>query len=233
METYFYLYDLQRSKKREDSPMSDFSARWQKRETKKLRTRIRESVKAPPPIRPRIEQASRQIQLQITKLNANSSKLREKESAVFNKVVASLQKHDREHANMLANELAEVRKMNKMITSAKLALEQIALRLNTIQDLGDVTAMLSPTMGVIKGVRSQLIGVVPEAQSEIGEISNLLGGILADAGQMGPATSINFEVANDEANKILAEAGAVAEQAMREKFPDLPVTALEKEESFS
>jgi division protein CdvB (Snf7/Vps24/ESCRT-III family) len=49
-----------------------------------------------------------------------------------------LQKHDTEHANVYANELAEVRKMIKTVTSSKLALEQIVLRLNTITELGDM-----------------------------------------------------------------------------------------------
>ena len=51
----------------------------------------------------------------------------------------------------------------------------------------------------------------------------LISSILVDAGQLG-AGVINFESANEEADKILAEAGAVAEQKMRDKFPDLPNT---------
>jgi division protein CdvB (Snf7/Vps24/ESCRT-III family) len=203
--------------------MSNFSSKWQKQYQPGLGSRIKDSIKTPPPLRPRIEQASRQIGVQITKLEAHSARLREKEGTLFNKVVSSIQKHEKEHANMLANELAEIRKMDKMVTSAKLALEQISLRLNTIQDLGDITAMLSPTMGIIKGVRSQLTGLVPEAQSEIGEISDLLSSILSDVGQMNP-TPINFETANEEAEKVLAEAAAVAEQTLRQRFPDLPVT---------
>jgi division protein CdvB (Snf7/Vps24/ESCRT-III family) len=205
------------------SQMSGFSSKWQKQDEAGFASKIRDSIKTPPPLRLRIEQASRQISVQITKLEGNSARLREKESTLFNKVVSSLQKHEKEHANMLANELAEIRKMDKMVTSAKLALEQISLRLNTIQDLGDITAMLSPTMGIIKGVRSQLTGLVPEAQSEIGEISDLLSAILSDVGQMNSAP-INFETANEEADKVLAEAAAVAEQTMRQRFPDLPIT---------
>ncbi len=210
--------------------MSNFSSKWQKRNEQGFASRIKDSIKTPPPLRSRIELASRQIGVEITKLEANSTRLREKEAGLFNKVVSSLQKHEREHANMLANELAEIRKMDKMVTSAKLALEQIALRLNTIQDLGDITAMLSPTMGIIKGVRSQLTGLVPEAQSEIGEISDLLSAILSDVGQMN-AAPINFETANEEAERVLAEAAAVAEQTMKQRFPDLPITENESSQS--
>jgi hypothetical protein len=34
--------------------------------------------------------------------------------------------------------------------------------------------------------------------------------------------TINFDSANEDAQKILAEASSVAEQRIKEKFPDLP-----------
>ena len=34
--------------------------------------------------------------------------------------------------------------------------------------------------------------------------------------------NLNFEAANDEAEGIVAEASAVAEERIKEKFPDLP-----------
>ena len=163
--------------------------------------------------------------MQIAKLDATSAKLRERDSSIFNKVVAAISKHDTQHANILANELSEVRKMNKLVTQAKLALEQITLRLNTVQELGDIVVTLSPAMGVIRNVRSGLVSVIPEAEHEIGEISGLLSSILVDAGQLG-AGVINFESANEEADKILSEAGAVAEQRMRDKFPCRPENAV-------
>jgi division protein CdvB (Snf7/Vps24/ESCRT-III family) len=201
--------------------MSQFSNRWTKSSEDGITNRIKDTVRSPGPLKPRLEMATRQIQVQISKLDATSAKLRERDSSIFNKVVASIQKHDTQHANILANELSEVRKMNKMVTQAKLALEQITLRLNTVQELGDIVVTLSPAMGVIRNVRSGLVSVIPEAEHEIGEISGLLSSILVDAGQLG-AGVINFESANEEADKILAEAGAVAEQRMRDKFPDLP-----------
>ncbi len=204
--------------------MSQFSSKWDKpqQSSSSLGTRIRDRIRTPEPLRPKIELATRQIQTQVSKLDATSSKLREKDAALFSKVVHYIQKHDTEHANMLANELSEIRKMSKMVTQAKLALEQITLRLGTIKEMGDIADTLSPAMGVLKSVRSGLEGLVPEAESEMSEISELLSGILVDAGQVS-STSINFEVANEEADKVLAEAGAIAEKSIQEKFPDLPV----------
>jgi division protein CdvB (Snf7/Vps24/ESCRT-III family) len=110
-----------------------------------------------------------------------------------------------------------------MVTSAKLAMEQIVLRLNTITELGDIVVTLTPAMSVIRSVKQGLVGVLPEAESEIGEISGLLSSILVDAGSVG-GYSLNFEAANEDAEKILAEASAVAETRMKGQFPEIPST---------
>jgi len=203
--------------------MSQFTSRWAKPQTAGLGERIKESVRPAGPLKPRLEQATRQIQVQVSRLDQTATKLRERDSSIFSRVVSSIQKHDMDHATVYANELSEVRKMHKMVSSAKLALEQIVLRLNTVQELGDVVVTLTPAMAVIKNVKSGLTSVLPEAEHEIGEISGLLSGILVDAGQMGGYT-LNFEAAGEEAEKILGEASAVAEQRMKDKFPDLPST---------
>lgn len=201
--------------------MSEFASKWAKPQASGFGERIKDSVRPAGPLKPRLEQAVRQIQIQTSRLDQTATKLRERDASIFNKVVANIQKHDMDHATVYANELAEVRKMNKMVTSAKLALEQIVLRLNTVQELGDVVVTLTPAMAVIKNVKSGLMTVLPEAEHEIGEISGLLSGILVDAGQMGGYT-LNFEAAGEEAERILGEASAVAEQRMKDKFPDLP-----------
>jgi division protein CdvB (Snf7/Vps24/ESCRT-III family) len=113
--------------------------------------------------------------------------------------------------------------MNKMVTQAKLALEQIVLRLNTITELGDIVVTLTPAMAVMRNVKQGLGGIMPEAEGEIGEISGLLSSILVDAGTVG-GYSLNFEAANEDAERILSEASAVAEQRMKEKFPEIPST---------
>jgi division protein CdvB (Snf7/Vps24/ESCRT-III family) len=203
--------------------MSAFAGKWEKQNNQSFGGKVKDSVRNPGPLKPRLDLAVRQIQVQVAKLDSTSTKLRERDNSIFGKVVASLQKHDTQHASVYANELAEIRKMNKMVTQAKLALEQIVLRLNTITELGDIVVTLSPAMAVMRSVKQGLAGVMPEAEGEIGEISGLLSSILVDAGTVG-GYSLNFEAANEDAERILSEASAVAEQRMKEKFPEIPST---------
>ncbi|MCJ7637722.1 MAG: Snf7 family protein [Nitrososphaeraceae archaeon] len=212
--------------------MSQFAKKWKSSDSESLglKETIRTTIKGQEPLKPRLEQATHQIQSQVGKLETTIARMKEKDSSLFNKVVIALQKHDMQAASVLSNELAEVRKMAKMVSQSKAALEQINLRLSTVQELGDIAVTLSPAMGIIKSVRSGLAGFMPEAEHEIGEISGLLSSILVDAGQLGSLT-VNFEAANEDAEKILTEASAVAEQRLKDKFPDLPVSSTSGAES--
>jgi len=109
-----------------------------------------------------------------------------------------------------------------MVSSAKLAMEQIQLRLNTITELGDVVITLSPAMSVIKGIQGGLSSMMPEADQSFGQISDLLSGIMTESGQIPNAEITGLGGITEDSMKILEEASIVVEQNMKEKFPDFP-----------
>lgn len=187
--------------------------------------RLLDGIKPQAPLKPRIEEAQKKLQMQITKLDSITSRMQEKDQLIFKRVVIAMQSHDSQHARVLSGELSQIRKMNKMVTSAKLALEQIQLRLNTITELGDVVVTLSPAMSVIKGLQGGLTGMMPEADQSFGQISELLGNIITDSGQMPNAEIGTITNTNDDTLRIMEEASAVVEMNMKNKFPDLPTTS--------
>ncbi len=66
---------------------------------------------------------------------------------------------------------------------------------------------------------------MPEAEGELGEIGNMLSGLMFEAGSTS-GMSLNFENVNEDASKILSEAATVAEQRVSQNFPDLPTGML-------
>jgi len=199
-----------------------FAKRWESREEQQpFTTRVKEAVRPPGPLKPRLDLAIRRIELQVQRLDQASERFSQRDKSIFARIVDAYTKHDMARANVFANELAEIRKMEKMIMHARLALEQIVLRLRTVSELGDVVTTLAPAVGVLRTVRNGMASVFPEAERELGQIGNLLSGIIIDAGQSTGLT-INFESANEDAQKILTEAATVAEQKIKDKFPELP-----------
>jgi division protein CdvB (Snf7/Vps24/ESCRT-III family) len=199
-----------------------FGKKWDaKREEQRFPDRIRDAVKPAGPLKPRLDFAVRRIELQIQRLDQASERFNQKDKALFSKVVDSYTKHDTAHANVYANELAEVRKVEKLTMNARLALDQVLLRVRTVSELGDVMSTLGPAIGVLGSIRTRLVGVLPEAENEIGDIGNMLSGIMFDAGTSSGMT-LSFNTLNEDATKILSEAATVAEQRINEKLPDLP-----------
>jgi division protein CdvB (Snf7/Vps24/ESCRT-III family) len=201
--------------------MSGFSKGWQKKEDKGGGRGLGSFLRNPPPVKPQIDQASKEIAILISRLGQAEARIKQRDEAIFQRVVSAVKNGDRDHASIYANELSHFRKLGTTVTGAKLALEQVALRLGTITDLGDVVATLGPTIAVVKGVGQGLGSVLPNAQGELDQISTLLSSTLVEAGTVG-GTTLNFQAANSEAEEVLQEAAAVADQRMSEQFPEVP-----------
>jgi len=208
-----------------------FSNKWIKpqNEINNVGMKLLENIKPPSPLKPRIEEAQKRLHSQIAKLENMSMKMEEKDQVIFKRVISAMQSHDSQYAKILSNELSQIRKMNKMITSAKLALEQIQLRLNTITELGDVIVTLSPAMSVIKNIQVGLTSMMPEAGQSFGKITDILNGIMNESGQIPQTTEMtgNTNTISEDAMKIIEEASAIVEQNMKDKFPDLPNTTID------
>ncbi|MGD6807679.1 MAG: Snf7 family protein [Candidatus Bathyarchaeia archaeon] len=199
-----------------------FAKKWEaKREGDSFTTTLKNTVTPPPPLKPALEAATRKLDLQIQKLDQANDRFTQKDKALFAKVVDAYTKHDQAHANIYAGELAEIRKMSKLVMNARLALDQVSLRIKTVSELGDVVSTLGPCIGVLRSVSSGLGGVLPEAEGELGDIGNMLSGLMFEAGTSS-GMSLNFDNVNEDASKILAEAATVAEQRVSANFPDLP-----------
>jgi division protein CdvB (Snf7/Vps24/ESCRT-III family) len=207
-----------------------FAQNWERKEPNPgVFDKLRDRVTTPLPLKSQIELASRQIKLLITQLDGAVNRIKQRDATIFKSVVAALAKRDSQHAAIYANELIEVRKMGKTVTQFQLALEQISLRLNTLTDLGEIASALAPAVSVVRSMKDSLGSVLPQADREIGEISGLLSNVLIDAGTTA-GLSLNFDVANEDAQKVLDEAASVAEERMRDSFPEIPASIVSEPE---
>ncbi|MEX0657181.1 MAG: hypothetical protein WD154_06520, partial [Nitrosopumilaceae archaeon] len=101
--------------------MGSFISKWdQKINTGKLSQKVMDKVKPEAPLRNKIEDAQKKLQLQVTKLSTITEKLQQKHDAVFKKIVDAQKTNNHTYARAYAIELAEIRKMNNMVNNAKL-----------------------------------------------------------------------------------------------------------------
>ena len=113
-----------------------------------------------------------------------------------------------------------------------MAIEQIELRLTTFHDLGDTVVTIMPTIGLMKNMKGLLAKFMPGADQELGNMAEMLGGLMGETFQTSDGPSFGVDTAmNSESEKILQEASAIAEQEAGDKFPSMPAESTEQSPS--
>jgi division protein CdvB (Snf7/Vps24/ESCRT-III family) len=175
----------------------------------------------PVPLRERIEHASFRLHAQLEKLEHMYTRLHQRDTELFQRCVGAQLSNDPGHAKIYANECAEIRKIAKVVLGSQLALEKVILRLETVEQFGSIMSQMAPVMSIVKETKSKIAGIVPQVATELEEVNDLLGDLANEAGEV-TTTSTSIETTDAEARKVLEETGVIAEQKLKDHFPELP-----------
>ena len=203
--------------------MGKFTTSWSKNGNgESLSQKVLGKVIPETPVKNKIDDAQKKLELQIVKLSTINEKLQRKNDQVFQKIVAAQKENNHAYAKAYAIELQEIRKMNNMVSNAKLSMEQIQIRLNTVSELGDVIVTLSPCMSVIKGLGISLGGIMPQANSSMQDLSKILGDVLTGSKMSNEENAMLARPENADTVAILEEATAIIEGQTKENIPEIP-----------
>jgi len=186
-----------------------------------LSQKVLDKVKPETSLKNRIVFAEKKLHLQISRLDGTHQKLQQNHDHVFQKLVAAQKIGNGPRAKAYALEVQEIRKVRKVIGEAKLAMEQIKLRLNTVSELGDVVVTLSPCMSLIKGLAPSISGFVPEINTSMNELSNMLGNMITDS-SLKTESIMESNQDNADTRAILEEVHAVLEGETKTNMPEPP-----------
>jgi len=175
----------------------------------------------PTPLRTRLTEALLRLKMQLSRLDRTAQKMQQRDAALYSKCVSAVQQKNTQLASIYASECAEIRKMAKVILHSQLALEQVALRLELVQQFGQMVYDMKPVAAVVKTIKTQLQGILPEVSMELASVNESLEYVASEVGDV-TEESFAMPVSGADAEKILSEANVVAEQKMRERFPELP-----------
>ena len=201
--------------------MTSFEKTWAQREVKSMTEKIRDTVKPQGALKPRIQTAVNKLQVQTSKMDVMLTKLHQRDQQLFDRVVTATQSHDTPTSRVLSSELAEVRKVSRVLGNARNSLERVQLRLTTIHDLGDAMIAIGPAMSTMKELKPTMSKFMPEADSELNTMTETLNGLMVDS-LSGDSFEMQDSGMTEETNSILQEAEAVASQQTDEKSPSIP-----------
>jgi len=191
-------------------------------------------VKPESALKNKISNAQSALQIQISKLESTQKKLQDNHDRIFNKIVDAKKARDESKARSYAIELQELRKIKTMIGNAKLSMEQIQLRLNTVSELGDVVVTLSPCMSLIKGLAPSISSLMPGVSSSLQDLTGVLNDVMTTS-TFDPDSIISNDHLDQDTTAILEEAHAVIEGETISKMPEPPAifTQIAKEKEFT
>ena len=203
--------------------MTSFEKSWAHKEVKSMTEKIRDTVKPQGALKPRIQTAVNKLQAQTSKMDVMLTNLHQRDQQLFDRIVTAMQSHDTQASRVLSSELAEVRKVSRVLGNTRNSIEQVQLRLTTIHDLGDAMVAIGPAMSTMKSLKPTMSKFMPEADSELNSMTETLNGLMTDS-LSGDSFEVQDSAMNEETNAILQEAEAVAEQQTDEQFPSIPTT---------
>lgn len=200
---------------------------WERSSEESFLDKLRGIFSRKAPSKDRIAICIYRLKAQKAKIAGRVARMEQRDREFFAKCVAAQTTKDSARAAMYANECAEVRKMARLTLRCEFAIEQTILRLETVEELGDIAAMMGPAAGVIQAIRTQVQGVMPQVSFELGTIAETLNDVALGVGEAS-VPGYDIAVSDEQAQTILTEAGALAEESMRERFPELPAPAVRR-----
>lgn len=196
--------------------------KWKQEEKESVVSKLKNATKPQENLKEQIGLVTQKLDVQTRTLDAAVKRFEMRDAEVFQRVVRAMENRDQARANILATELGEIRKVEKMLTHASLALQSVSMRLNTVSEMGDLVAVLSPAKTLLNGVRSEMCSIMPEASQELGNIGNLLSDICVNSSsQYMDVNNVGSQAANEEALKILEEAEVAAESRLKDRLPEI------------
>lgn len=170
-------------------------------------------------------EAINELKKQSARLDQVQSSLRMRDKILFEQTAKAIQRSDGMRAKIYANELNRVRQLKRVIAQSQLAIECIAIRLESFLDLYNIVTELKPITQVVKEVSSDVSKVLPQVASELEQLNSIASETLMN-------TSVNFNQAsldfafqtnNKESEDILYEVSNLIENNLHSSFPEPPI----------
>jgi len=128
---------------------------------------------------------------------------------------------------MCANELAEVRKLAKLLSQTQIAIERIILRLETIKELSTIMIDLKPALGALKNLTTNLVNIMPDVASELDKVNSSIQETLTVTKLSSePPSIIQTNVKTPGGQEILEEVSTVLQKRLNEQLPAPPASEI-------
>ena len=143
------------------------------------------------PLKPKINQIQWRINNEKIKLQTLFNELKIQDEEVIKKLVISIKENNIQYSSLISSELNVIRKTSRAVWTTKIVLDNLYNQICSVSSFKDLVETITPSLTVMKSIRSLLIPYIRESEHEFKNISDLLCDVLFNASQIG-GYLINF-----------------------------------------
>jgi hypothetical protein len=173
------------------------------------------------PSKPKINQIQWRINNEKIKLQTLFNELKIQDEEGIKKLVISIKENNIQYSSLISSELNVIRKTSRAVWTTKIVLDNLYNQICSVSSFKDLVETITPSLTVMKSIRSLLIPYIRESEHEFKNISDLLCDVLFNASQIG-GYLINFKIANNTALNIINDALFKAENKIKTEFLPIP-----------
>lgn len=185
---------------------------------------IKNPFQPPPTLEEVIFEAVPKLKVQRFKLEQVIVRLRERDTLLFKTCATSLNAKNKERATIFANELAEIRKLTKIISQTQILIERIILRLETLKELSAAFADLKPVLRILHSVTKSLTIIMPQMAYEMERVNESINETLAMTSIGSVDLNVPIDVKTPGGEEVLKEVSTFLEEKLTEKLPEPPIS---------
>lgn len=170
-----------------------------------------------------IVNASLVLNNQLTRLRMLDKKFTAMNTDLRNQITTNIKSGNNDRAKAIANELANIRHVQRTTQNMSLALEVVVIRFSTINEFAIILETINPTIEMIKGIQKEISKAVPTANEVLSEMTSMTSDVLINSNIKSEAGKVPISIPVDtEALSILNEVEGILENEAKAKLPEVP-----------
>lgn len=181
-----------------------FAGMWGKQDIgrgPRLRDKLRMLVRGGR-VREKLVKARRRFEKDARYLEIELSKFRAMEKDLMARLRRTVEEGDKVMANVLSNEVANLRKVIGTVDKIRAAFRQIALRLGLIVDFGDAVSEFEQLAKLIRMAAPLVAKVAPQFLDDVREVNDVLDEIMRET-EMDADDIVPVQPVSEDAQKVL------------------------------
>ena len=170
-----------------------------------------------------IVNASLVVNNQLTRLRMLDKKFTAMDTDLRHQMVVNIKSGNNARAKAFANELSNIRRVQRTTQNMSLALEVVVIRFSTINEFTMILETINPTIEMIKDIQKDVSKAVPTANEVLSEMTSMTSDVLVNSNISSDVDKISTPVSTD-ALSILNEVEGILEDEAKAKLPEVPTT---------